>query len=650
MSVSLTQIQNQITFAQKGVRGLTGPQGIQGIQGEQGIQGIPGDWGDIGGTLSNQVDLQSALDGKMEPGDSISTLTNDSNFTSNGEDVILTALGDGDKFSSDDGTYKVPPQSGTTTMRAEAGITGPPSDGRVRWSNATQINATQLFMSEKNAEGDDLQNYLSALEINDGIYLQNSGDAGQYQSWNIAGITDSGTYKTLDVGLLQSAGGNFSTSGQGQSLLMTIKKGAAAVSQLQQAQTEIATSPTIESVKPEDYFTFYDASEANIRITQYRNIYGDRVVVNTLSDLDDFLNAGVYELPANVYEFNGDINFGTSRILLTEANKTYFLCGVALPTVTYTGSSSFITTSQTGVSLKLFGLFFTTPSSTCVDLANGNSFIADFAGWVGCQKAANIDTFAFISYSTVLVIACGDGTTADSVGSINMRFPQFNNNTNTGGCFIRALGASSERLIATTIDARPESTECFIDIDATYGGDIAMGTGVMKTGGGTFFSGSGRDQSDVDVDVQGIKNVTNSKVFANAHFDGNTLDTVVSAIDTPAKINAGGGGWTDVGRSRFNFDSSGRWTYIGKETITKFTILAATVDPVGGGTKDVSIYLAKNGTIIATSRGEASASAGSQIVSFANIPLATNDYVECFVENNTDAADILVRNASFDDT
>lgn len=46
--------------------GVPGPQGIQGIQGIQGPVGPSGvsSWGGITGTLSNQTDLQSALDGK----------------------------------------------------------------------------------------------------------------------------------------------------------------------------------------------------------------------------------------------------------------------------------------------------------------------------------------------------------------------------------------------------------------------------------------------------------------------------------------------------------------------------------------------------------------------------------------------------------
>jgi len=585
--------------------------------------------------------------GFVSSGDNVSVLTNDAAYTSNGENVILTALGDGDRFSSNDGTYRNPPQSGTTTMRADSGISGPPDDGKVRWNNTTQINSSQLFISEENDDGDDLQNYLSGLEVNDGIYLQNSGDAGNYQSWNITGVTDNGAYKTLDVLLLQSAGANFSTGGQGQSLLMTIQKGAGTLNGLQEAQSGIQTSPTITPVRPNDYFTFFDESTADYRTTQYKNINGNRVVINLLSDLDDFLNVDVYELPAGIYEFSGDIDFGTRRIVLTDPNTTYSFCGIALPLVSYSGVTSFITTAQTGILLELFNFFITTPNATCVDMTNNNSFIVNFVVFLNCQKAGNIDTFDFISFSAVPVIGCDDGFTADDVVSINMRFPQYNDNPDTGGCYMRVLGANSERLIASVIDARPESTECFIDIDATYGGDVAMGTGVLKTGGGTFFSASGRDQTDVDVDVQGIKNVSNTKVFAAGHVTGNATKTVISSTGVAVKINVGST-WTDVGRVRFNFNASGTWTYIGKETITKFVTIVATIDPAGGGTDDVSLYIAQNGTPIPTSKGEAAASAGSQVSAVANITLNTNDTLEAWVANESDTSNLTIKTASFD--
>lgn len=77
-----------------GPAGPTGPQGPKGDKGDKGDTGPKGDkgdtgaseWGDIGGTLSNQTDLQNALDSKANSSDiptKVSDLTNDSGFITN---------------------------------------------------------------------------------------------------------------------------------------------------------------------------------------------------------------------------------------------------------------------------------------------------------------------------------------------------------------------------------------------------------------------------------------------------------------------------------------------------------------------------------------------------------------------------------------
>lgn len=69
------------------------------------------DWGDIAGTLSNQADLQSALDAKLSlsGGALTGAVTSSSTFTGTSfNGVALTAGGGGSNFLSDDGTYSVP--------------------------------------------------------------------------------------------------------------------------------------------------------------------------------------------------------------------------------------------------------------------------------------------------------------------------------------------------------------------------------------------------------------------------------------------------------------------------------------------------------------------------------------------------------------
>ena len=74
--------------------------------------------------------------------------------------------------------------------------------------------------------------------------------------------------------------------------------------------------------------------------------------------------------------------------------------------------------------------------------------------------------------------------------------------------------------------------------------------------------------------------------------------------------------------------------------------LTATVNPAGGGTKSISTYFAKNGTVDLNTRGNVSASAGGQITNIAIISLVTGDTVQAFIENNTDTSNITIEVAS----
>jgi len=74
--------------------------------------------------------------------------------------------------------------------------------------------------------------------------------------------------------------------------------------------------------------------------------------------------------------------------------------------------------------------------------------------------------------------------------------------------------------------------------------------------------------------------------------------------------------------------------------------LAATVNPSGGGTDTISTYFAKNGTVLTDTRGKVTASTGSQITNLAIVSLVTGDYVEAWIENNSDTSNITVEVAS----
>lgn len=368
------------------------------------------------------------------------------------------------------------------------------------------------------------------------------------------------------------------------------------------------------------------------------------VYVASLADLSQFLNGGAYELPSGKYVFTESVDFGTSTISLIDVDGCYFFVGTCLPLISYSGTSSFITSPVTGVIFQMSDLFVTTPSATCIDLSNGNSVILNLAVLFACQLGANVDTFEFLTLTAAPIIGCNDGIQATNVKTITARLPQFNSGADVGGCYLSVFGAASERLISSTIDSRPELTENFIKIDSSYGGDVEIGVGVHKTGGGGFFDPSGRNQTDPDIDVRSVKNVANSANFASGHFTGNSNLTTISSQGVPVKINAV---WGEIASVRFSFNADGTWTYIGKEATSVSVSIVATVDVSGGGTKTVSLYIGKNGTFIPTSKGEAASSGASQIGAVALVPMVTGDTLECFVANESGTSNITVTTAAF---
>lgn len=368
------------------------------------------------------------------------------------------------------------------------------------------------------------------------------------------------------------------------------------------------------------------------------------IYISSLANISQFLNGSVYELPAGRYEFTANVDFVTATISLEDLNGCYNFIGTCLPLISYSGTASFITSPTTGIILQLCGMFISTPTATAVELSNGNSVIMNIAVLFSCKLGLDIDTFDFITLIATPIIACDDGIQATNVKTITARLPQYNAGANIGGSYLTAIGALSERIIMSTIDSQPESTESFINIDATYGGDVELGVGVHKTGGGVFFSAAGRNQLDPDIDIRGVKNVTNSGNFASGHFTGNATSTTISVSGTPVKISAT---WVDIASIRFSFNANGTWTYTGKEDTNISASVIATLDVSGGGTKTTSLYIAKNGVFIPTSKGEAAGSGASQVGAVALIPMVTGDTLECFVANETDTNNITATTASF---
>lgn len=126
--------------------------------------------------------------------------------------------------------------------------------------------------------------------------------------------------------------------------------------------------------------------------------------------------------------------------------------------------------------------------------------------------------------------------------------------------------------------------------------------------------------------------------------ESNATDTVISTINTPVLV---AGTWTIEDTSQFTGTVAGRATYNGERDITAPITVSLSVEPASGTNKDITAYVAINGSIVSAS-GVLTRADNANPIPMTLIwqqTLSENDYVEVFVENNTDTVDILVGNA-----
>ena len=264
---------------------------------------------------------------------------------------------------------------------------------------------------------------------------------------------------------------------------------------------------------------------------------------------------------------------------------------------------------------------------------------------------------ALVSTCLTAMVACGDGLTCTDISSkITGQGVQWNNGLNTGGNCIEVAGVVPPVIEFRGIDSQPKSNESFFLIASAWTGDAVITSGVhSRTSGGTFFNASGKDQTDVDIILSDVRNVTDSTYTIEAtlgtvHSAGvpiSNTQTTTSVLNTPAivAVNTGTANeeWRLVTAERWTLSAAGRLTYIGKEDITALMDIISTVDASGGGQGDaIGIYAAKNGTAIDDSLGRSIAAAGEQITTEAEVPMSTNDYIEHFIVNFSDTSSLLV--------
>lgn len=132
--------------------------------------------------------------------------------------------------------------------------------------------------------------------------------------------------------------------------------------------------------------------------------------------------------------------------------------------------------------------------------------------------------------------------------------------------------------------------------------------------------------------------------FATVTMQGNATDTVIATAGTAVKV---AGTFVVDGASGFLADTTGKITE--QETgISRHVINAIlSMTAVSGNDHQCSVYIAKNGTVLANTKMTNTISAGQtrSLATFANIELDQDDYIEIYVSNDSTTDNLTVSQA-----
>jgi hypothetical protein len=317
------------------------------------------------------------------------------------------------------------------------------------------------------------------------------------------------------------------------------------------------------------------------------------------------------------------------------------------PVLTYSGSGTMFTSAN--VSIAITDLQVSAPSGqvldcstsgfhivsirnfniqSCASIGTFNGLLAVVINNLLCLSAAQGVAFSGSGYNLISLIDVGIISTSASFIAFDLGTAVAENINIKGGQITGPAGSIGIK--GATGDA---------NLTATGSGEIAQ---MQFIGDITELSGI-----DISTDVQWAS-IDNQGII-DSHPDSLSSNTAgvlvtIAGINTPTLID---GTWVDATSQQFTVSGSGRVTYNGIKPMSAPITLSVAADPASGSAKDFRVYIALNGTEITASGVPARASAGDRtpVTVIWQHEFTTNDYIEAFISNESDAIDFDVVHA-----
>jgi len=309
-------------------------------------------------------------------------------------------------------------------------------------------------------------------------------------------------------------------------------------------------------------------------------------------------------------------------------------------------SSTALITSQ--YSLPLRNVSFTHGKVLDLD-GDGVNTALDWFGinFVNCATIGTIKDYSnFVMGDSAFLNSSGmsfDGT----IGTIAFGNCLFD--CTSGGTAITILSTATIsrrfRIIYSSFVTLSGETSINFSTSASVGNERYILDTVNFSGGGTYITGVDQTSNkSLFTNCVGIQNTTTRGFY---YMVNNTTDTPIGVPNVNTWVKALGTTTADSNNSKFTHTNN-RLTYTGAFN-TSFLVSVNTAVRAGASNQNISIGIAKNGTILASSEMTIRTSTSNQEHPGSTqyqIDLVTNDYVELFVKNNQ-STDVRVSDLNF---
>lgn len=371
------------------------------------------------------------------------------------------------------------------------------------------------------------------------------------------------------------------------------------------------------------------------------------IFINSKSDLPT-ASSGIMTLGDSItYFFTAIVDLtgdrlvcGLNTVILGASSENCYIKSTGL------SSSTALITSV--YSLPIRNISFTHGTVFNLD-GDGTTTALDWFGinFVNCTTIGTIKDYTNFVMGDSAFLNSSGMTFDGSIGTIAFGNCLFD--CSTGGTAITLASTLTVsrrfRIIYSSFVTLSGETSINVSSSATISDERYILDTVNFSGGGTYVSGVNQTSNKtLFTNCVGIANTTTRGFY---YMVNNTTDTPIGVVNVNVWKKASGTTTADSNNSKFSH-SSNRLTYTGAFN-TSFLITVNTAVRAGASNQNISIGIAKNGTILPNSEMTIRTSTSNQEHPGSTqyqIDLITNDYVELFVKNSQQT-DVRVSDLNF---